>query len=234
MRLGRGTLAGFGRRVVAGVLVGALLAPSTAFAGPRGPKLVKPGPESAATLAQWSRVQKVPLPSAVDIATDDESGHWLLFSVSDDSVALLDIDRNALGWRAARDLRGLAKNQRELLANPDNGAMLKNGRVSIGPNGLFVNGNWVAERDAVVKLVPREHVRNISGTVVARGSAQGALAGAAAGFVAGFFLWVGKAIESDKPESLFVNAGLLAVGSGLLAGNVSTRATRGVIYQRAD
>ena len=231
MRLGRGTMAGFGRRVVAGVLVGALLVPSTAFAGPRGPKQVKAGPESAATLAQWSRLQKVPLPSEVDVATDDEAGHWLLFSVSDDSVALLDIDRKVLGWRAARDLRGLAKSQRDLLANPDNEAVLKNGRVSVGPNGLFVNGNWVAERSAVVKLVPREHVRNISGTVRARGSAGGAVSGAGVGFAGG---WMFAAAKEASTATFFGVAGALALVGALAIGSATTHATHGVIYQRAD
>lgn len=227
------SVAGFGRRVVAVALVGAMVAPSAAFAGSR-PRKVGKGPDAAATLAQWSRVQQMPHED-IDVVTDGRSGRFMLLAADEDAITVLVTDTKVLPRGVVRGLRAIARENPTLLTQRIATAIVKRGDLEIGPLGLFVKGERLADTSAVVLQVPREQVRAIRGKVMASGNATLAVLGGLAGGFVGFLVAFPIADSADGSAGQFYGTWLgITAGSAALLGSAGTHQADGVVYQRLD
>lgn len=235
MRL-TGSVAGFGRRAVAMALVGAMLAPSAAFAGGR-PRRVGNGPDSAATLAQWSRVQQVPLSEDIYLATDTAIDRVMLLAADEAEIVVLMSDATALPARVVRALRAVATEHPRYLAYPDAARTITHDDVQIGPSGLFMKGERLGDVSDVVRHVPREQVRWVQAKMAVRGNSALAVAGLVAGLIVGRValghMGPGRSLGGDLAATLGVLAASGAAGAGTF-GMVGTHLETGVVYQRLD
>lgn len=230
---------GVGRRFVAMAVVAAMLMPSEAFAGGR-PRKVANGPDAAATLAQWSRVQQVPVPEDIYLTTDSAPERVMLLAADDEGITVLATDASSLPRSVVRALRGMVEDKPTFLTHPDATRVVTRGDVEFRPAGIFLKGEWITDLSAVVRIVPREEVRSIQGKVSVRGNAALAALGVIGGLT--FGRTAAGAIADSVSNGEELGAYLVAygvwfaigVGGGALLGSAGTHPIKGAIYQRLD
>ena len=213
-------------RIVIACVVAASL---TGCATRRGPRVV--GEVSGGRIeseSDWSRVGRLQAAAEITVTPKRASPVRRYFVTADDSrLVVLNLAVASLPSSAAHTLRDMAAQHPDhILAAQKTGAFRQN-NVRVGRDGVFVSDRKIAELDEIVESVPRDHVREIIGPVVARGSAAGTLIGGWLGFAVGAVPALGGA---PAVVGWLGALGSIATG-GYLGCRLSSHETTGIIYR---
>jgi hypothetical protein len=141
--------------------------------------------QAAGPSGDWSRVRTLPPASELTVSLKNASGLKGRFVVADPSnVVILDVDHPALPERGKSLLVQFAS-MYPLYFGPGRRAFVYK-ELRVGADGVFVADQRVADRDAIVRVIPRSEIAQVAVPMKMRGSTLGAVGGAAAGLGLGF------------------------------------------------
>jgi hypothetical protein len=212
------------------VLIACLLtSPFAGCATSRGPRQideVRPGLEPPTW--DWSRVGEIRPATEIVVTTARSEPQIRYFVMADESrIITLNLTNATMPAASARVLRDLASQHPGYFTALGTTGTIAQGNVRIGRDGLFVANRKVADLEQIVETIARDHVSEIRGTVVARGSVAGAVLGGWIGFAVGAVPALGGA-----PDAIawLVLASAVGVG-GFLGFHWSSHETEGIVYR---
>jgi hypothetical protein len=211
------------------IIVCLVVSPLAGCATIRGPRQISANPGvGTPPESDWSRVGELAPAKEIAVTIRGSQPANRYFVLADQSgVIVLNLTGPTLPGAATRVLRDMASQHQEYFAAIQQSGTLRQDNVSVGRDGVFVANRKVADLGQVVETFARNDVLEITGPVVARGSALGAVLGGWLGFSVGAVAGLGGA-PAGLAWSVLI--GSVAVG-GFLGSHWSSHETEGVIYR---
>lgn len=183
----------------------------------------------------WSKVHRLKPGTEiiVTVATGPRTRHVVLSDGS--GLTVLNLEDPGLTQDARRELLAVASDHPERLSHDRTNFV--GTHLRIGPDGVFVADQRVADPGQIVERIARDDVRSIVRPVRRRGSKWGAVGGVVVGAWLGFGIAVVQATtpcgESCRDEKARAWAGIigLPVAGGFLGYHAFARKTAEVIYR---
>lgn len=199
------------------------------------PVLSEPQKSGEQASPGWSKVHRLEPGTEiiVTVAGGPRTRHAVLRD--DSGLTILNLEDPGLTPDARRELLDVASDHPERFSYDRTNFV--GTHLRIGPDGVFVADQRVADPGQIVERIARDDVRSIVRPVRRRGSKWGAVGGAAVGAWLGFGVAVVQATtpcgESCRDEKALMGAALvgLPVAGGFLGYHAFARNTAEVIYR---
>ena len=192
-----------------------------------GPRQIDEVPPGGPAISDWTRERELGPAAEITVTTTrSPASPWMLVSVDDSHLTVLNVGNPALSRSSVRILREMAVRYPDAFSATHAGSLVQDD-VRVGSDGVFVGNRKVAAFDEIVEAIGRGDVIEIDGPVVARGSVAGSALGGWLGFALGAIPALGGA---ESGVAWPVLGGSIAFGA-CLGHRWSSHTTVGVIYR---
>jgi hypothetical protein len=194
------------------------------------------GPRAAEAQNNWWTVVSIEPGREITLVTDTRPASLAVFVRADDSaLTILSLDRAAIADGVKRLLR--ASFTPEALAAAREGKESMAGGVSLGPRGLLVGGQRVADLSEVIAEVPRRAVHEVGrpGGKANRRAWGTVLIVLGAGMTVGNLVGLSAASDPDEYGEGYIGVAGVAIGTSLaVLGGFLIKQSRAptIIYRR--
>jgi hypothetical protein len=138
----------------------------------------------ARTNDDWSRVAAIEHGATIRVVVKSGQAVTRNFVIADESAMIaLNLTEPRLPWPVRRTLLAWSSDRPHALLLASRGQALSDGRVRLGPDGVFLDGRKIAELDLVLEPFARDRIAEVSRfrPATGRGFAWGAVLGAGVG-----------------------------------------------------
>jgi hypothetical protein len=205
-------------------LLCAVVAGSVAFQ-----PLAVAGQDAALSRGEWRRVTRLDPGKELQVSAGSLDRAVRRFVRADDrELIVLDLSSPTLSDRARRDLLALARDHATSITTDASSTFE---HVKIGPDGVFVRGERVGDRGAIIQQIAREDVVEVASIPRRGGSGLATALGIAVGVLGG--LYGGAVLSFAGHETLAVLALLgLPVAGGMIGAKGTGRVRQEIYYRR--
>lgn len=176
--------------------------------------------------AGWRAVLALQAGTPIELTTETIAAPRIFVAADDTSVTVLNL--GVLPERARRYLLDAARANPAAVAATARGAAKALNEFVIGPDGVFLRGVKLAEREDVIARVRAEDVVAVSAGLIRRGSAGAATVWAALGLCLAWRLGAFYT-ESAKGAALLIG---VPIAAGVAGWYANSQPTDDVVYQR--